>query len=139
FWAYNLHLNWEVFMRNIALTLMYDGTAYHGWQVPKRDVTMAETLVKTLAQVMVLSIKCTGAERTDADFHAEVYVATFRTTSTILCDRIPLAVNSRLPGDIVVTKATEVPDDFNAIGSCLRKEYTYRIYNSRIRNAFLVN
>ena len=126
-------------MRNIALTLMYDGTAYHGWQVQKRDVTVAETLEKALAQVMGHSIKCTGAGRTDAGVHAEVYVANFRTTSTIPCDRIPLAVNSRLPGEIVVTKATEVPDDFNAIGSCLRKEYTYRIYNSRIRNAFLVN
>ena len=126
-------------MRNIALTLMYDGTAYHGWQVQKRDVTVAETLEKALSQVMSHSIKCTGAGRTDAGVHAEVYVANFRTTSTIPCDRIPLAVNSRLPGDIVVTKATEVPDDFNAIGSCLRKEYTYRIYNSRIRNAFLVN
>ena len=66
-------------------------------------------------------------------------MANFRTTSTIPCDRIPLAVNSRLPGDIVVTKATAVPEDFNAIGSCLKKEYTYRIYNSRIRNAFLVD
>ena len=106
-------------MRNIALTLMYDGTAYHGWQVQKRDVTVAETLEKALSQVMGHSIKCTGAGRTDAGVHAEVYVANFRTTSTIPCDRIPLAVNSRLPGDIVVTKATEVPDDFNAIGSCL--------------------
>ena len=97
---------------------MYDGTAYHGWQVQKRDVTVAETLEKALSQVMGHSIKCTGAGRTDAGVHAEVYVANFRTTSTIPCDRIPLAVNSRLPGDIVVTKATEVPDDFNAIGSC---------------------
>ena len=96
-------------MRNIALTLMYDGTAYHGWQVQKRDVTVAETLEKALAQVMGHSIKCTGAGRTDAGVHAEVYVANFRTTSTIPCDRIPLAVNSRLPGDIVVTKATKCP------------------------------
>ena len=48
-------------------------------------------------------------------------------------------MNTRLPDDIVVVKATEVPDEFNAIGSCLKKEYTYRIYNSRIRNAFYVN
>ena len=51
----------------------------------------------------------------------------------------PLAVNTRLPDDIVVTRATEVRGDFNAIGSCLKKEYTYRIYNSRIRNAFFVD
>lgn len=126
-------------MRNIALTLMYDGTAYHGWQVQKRDVTVAETLEKALAHVVGHPVKCTGAGRTDAGVHAERYVANFRTTSSIPCDRIPLAVNTRLPGDIVVTKATQVPEDFNAIGSCQRKEYTYRIYNSRIRNAFLVN
>lgn len=118
---------------------MYDGTAYHGWQVQKRDVTVAETLEKALAHVVGHPVKCTGAGRTDAGVHAERYVANFRTTSSIPCDRIPLAVNTRLPGDIVVTKATQVPEDFNAIGSCQRKEYTYRIYNSRIRNAFLVN
>ena len=126
-------------MRNIALTLMYDGTNYHGWQVQKRDVTVAETLEKALALVVCHPVKCTGAGRTDAGVHAETYVANFRTTSTIPCDRLPLAVNTRLPGDIVVVKATEVPEDFNAIGSCIQKEYTYRIYNSRIRNAFLVN
>ena len=48
-------------------------------------------------------------------------------------------MNTRLPDDIVAVKATEVPEHFNAIGSCLRKEYTYRIYNSRLGNAFYVN
>ena len=52
--------------RNIALTLMYDGTAYHGWQVQKRDVTVAETLEKALAQVVGHPVKCTGAGRTEA-------------------------------------------------------------------------
>ena len=126
-------------MRNIALRLMYVGTAYHGWQVQKNAETVAETLEKSLASVVGHPVKCTGAGRTDAGVHAEVYVANFRTTSRIPCDRIPLAVNTRLPDDIVVVKATEVPDEFNAIGSCLKKEYTYRIYNSRIRNAFYVN
>ena len=126
-------------MRNIALRLMYVGTAYHGWQVQKNAETVAETLEKSLASVVGHPVKCTGAGRTDAGVHAEVYVANFRTTSRIPCDRIPLAVNTRLPDDIVVVKATEVPDEFNAIGSCLKKEYTYRIYNSRLGNAFYVN
>ena len=125
--------------RNIALKLMYNGTAYHGWQVQKNAVTVAETLEKALSTVVCHPVKCTGAGRTDAGVHAETYIANFRTTSSIPCDRIPLAVNTRLPRDIVVVKATQVPDSFNAIGSCLRKEYTYRIYNSRIRNAFFVN
>ena len=53
--------------------------------------------------------------------------------------RLCIEANTRLPRDIVVVKATQVPDSFNAIGSCLKKEYTYRIYNSHIRNAFYVN
>ena len=118
---------------------MYVGTTYHGWQVQKNAVSVAETLEKALATVVCHPVKCTGAGRTDAGVHAEVYIANFRTTSRIPCDRIPLAVNTRLPDDIVVVKATEVPDDFNAIGSCLKKEYTYRIYNSRLGNAFYVN
>lgn len=118
---------------------MYVGTAYHGWQVQKNDITVAETLEKALSTVVCHPVKAVGAGRTDAGVHAETYIANFHTTSSIPCDRIPLAVNTRLPEDIVVVKATEVPDDFNAIGSCLKKEYTYRIYNSRIRNAFHVN
>ena len=66
-------------------------------------------------------------------------MANFRTTSGIPVERLPLAVNTRLPDDIVVSKATVVSDAFNAIGSCLKKEYTYRIYNSRIRDPFYVN
>ena len=126
-------------MRNIALRLMYVGTAYHGWQVQKNAVSVAATLEKALASVVGHPVKCTGAGRTDAGVHAETYVANFRTTSRIPCDRLPLAVNTRLPDDIVVVRATQVPDSFNAIGSCLKKEYTYRIYNSRLGNAFYVN
>lgn len=126
-------------MRNIALKLMYNGTAYHGWQVQKNAVSVAETLEKALSTVVCHPVKCTGAGRTDAGVHAEVYIANFHTRSSIPTDRIPLAVNTRLPDDIVVVKATEVPEHFNAIGSCLRKEYTYRIYNSRLGNAFYVN
>ena len=118
---------------------MYVGTAYHGWQVQKNAVSVAETLERSLALVVGHPVKCTGAGRTDAGVHAETYVANFRTSSRIPCDRLPLAVNTRLPDDIVVVEAVQVPEDFNAIGSCLRKEYTYRIYNSRIRNAFYVD
>lgn len=126
-------------MRNIALQLMYVGTAYHGWQVQKTVTTVAETLEKALSTVVCHPVKCTGAGRTDAGVHAETYIANFRTTSSIPCDRVPLAVNTRLPEDIVVVRAQDVPEEFNAIGSCIKKEYTYRIYNSRIRNAFFVD
>ena len=108
--------------RNIALRLSYTGTAYHGWQVQKNAVSVAETLEKALASVVCHPVRATGAGRTDAGVHAQVYVANFRTTSGIPVERLPLAVNTRLPDDISVFKATVVPDGFNAIGSCRKKE-----------------
>ena len=126
-------------MRNIALKLKYMGTNYHGWQVQKTHASVAETLERALASVVCHPVKVVGAGRTDAGVHALCYVANFHTTSSIPCERLPLAVNTRLPQDIVVFKATEVSEAFNAIGSCEKKEYTYRIYKSRIRDPFYVN
>lgn len=126
-------------MRNIALKLMYVGTAYHGWQVQKNALTVQEVLENALAKVVKHPVRCVGAGRTDAGVHAEVYVANFRTSCAIPTERLPLAVNARLPADIVVMGAREVSPDFNAIAACRKKEYTYRIYNSRIRNAFFVD
>ena len=126
-------------MRNIALKLMYNGAAYHGWQVQKNAVSVAETLLRALKMVCGDAVKLTGCGRTDAGVHAERYVANFHTASRIPVERLPFAVNTHTPEDIVVRAAYDVPEDFNAIGSCLKKEYTYRVYNSRIKNPFYVN
>ncbi len=126
-------------MRNIALFLTYVGTAYHGWQVQKNNITVGETLEKACARVVGHRVHVTGCGRTDAGVHALRYVANFRTESSIPVDRIPYALNTHLPQDIVITDAREMPDSFNAIGSCVKKEYTYLIYNSRIRDPFYVN
>lgn len=126
-------------MRNIALFLTYLGTAYHGWQVQKNDITVGETMEKAAAAVVGHPVKMTGCGRTDAGVHAKRYVANFHTNSRIPVERLPYALNTHLPENIVVTGAMEVHDGFNAIGSCVRKEYTYLIYNSRIRDPFYVN
>ena len=118
---------------------MYNGTAYHGWQVQKNAVSVAETLQRALVMVCGDAVRLTGCGRTDAGVHAEHYIANFHTDSRIPIDRLPFAVNTHTPEDIVVKEAYDMPDDFNAIGSCLKKEYTYRIYNSRIKNPFYVN
>ncbi|MGE4484916.1 MAG: tRNA pseudouridine(38-40) synthase TruA [Oscillospiraceae bacterium] len=123
-------------MRNIAMRLMYDGARYHGWQVQKTEITVAETLEKALSSVCAHPVKVTGCGRTDAGVHALCYCANFRTISRIPAERIPFAVNSRLPDDISVLCAIDAPEDFNAILSCIKKEYTYKIYNSRIRDPF---
>ena len=125
--------------RNIALKLSYDGSAYHGWQVQKTDVSVAETVERALSKVCGHKVKVTGCGRTDAGVHALNYCASFRTDCAIPIDRVPLAVNTRLPADIAVLDAVEAEADFNAIGSCVQKEYVYRIMNSRIRDPFLQN
>ena len=126
-------------MRNIALILTYVGTAYHGWQVQPKDISVGETMEKACARVVGHRVHMTGCGRTDAGVHAKCYVANFRTDSAIPVDRLPYALNTHLPNDIVVTGAREMPESFNAIGSCVKKEYTYLIYNSRIRDPFYVN
>ena len=126
-------------MRNIALRLSYDGTSYHGWQVQRSEVSVAETLETALTKICGHPVKTVGCGRTDAGVHALRYCANFRTESTIPIGRFPLAVNSRLPADIAVTDAVEAPEDFNAIGSCIKKEYIYKILNRNIRDPFLEN
>jgi len=126
-------------MRNIAVRLMYDGTKYHGWQVQKSEVTIAGTLEEALSRLCGHTVKVSGCGRTDAGVHAMLYCANFRTSSTIPADRLPFAANSLLPPDIVIQNAMYVDDDFDANLSCVKKEYTYKVYHSRIRDPFYAN
>lgn len=123
--------------RNIALRLRYDGSRYHGWQVQKNDITVAQTLDEALSRVCGHAVRTVGCGRTDAGVHALRYCANFKTDSRIPTERLPLAVNAQLPGDIAVCAAVEVEDGFNAISSCIKKEYIYKILNSNIRDPFL--
>ena len=94
-------------MRNIALKLMYNGTAYHGWQMQRTEASVQETLQRGLSMVCGERVRLTGVGRTDAGVHAERYVANFRTSSRIPIDRLPFAVNTHTPEDIVVREALE--------------------------------
>jgi len=122
--------------KNIAARLMFDGARYHGWQVQKSLQTVAGTLQEALSRLCGHPVTAHGCGRTDAGVHAERYCFNFRTSSTIPPDRLPLAVNSLLPPDIAVQSAIYVPDGFDSNLSCVKKEYTYRVYNSRIRDPF---
>ena len=123
--------------RNVILHLSYDGSAYHGWQTQKRDRTVQETLEQALSVICGHPVKTVGCGRTDAGVHALNYCANFHTDCRIPADRIPFAVNARLPHDIAVSEAFDGLQDFNAIGSCVKKEYIYRILNAPIRDPFL--
>ena len=124
-------------MRRLALRIKYRGTAYHGWQRQERDITVQETLEDALAITCQAPIRTVGCGRTDAGVHAWRYCVSFDADTKIPLDRLPLALNARLPDDIAVAAAVEAPADFNAILSCIKKEYTYQILNSRIRDPFL--
>ncbi|MBE6915135.1 MAG: tRNA pseudouridine(38-40) synthase TruA [Ruminococcaceae bacterium] len=126
-------------MRHIALLLSFDGTQYHGWQIQSNATTVQGTLCDALVQVAGVTAPPVGCGRTDAGVHAEYYVADFFTESKIPLDRFPVALNTVLPHDIVVHKACEVSDDFHAVHSCIRKEYTYRMYTAKTPNPFLHN
>ena len=126
-------------MKNIAVQLMFDGTAYHGWQKQKEEITISGTIEEALSKICNHPVRVHGCGRTDAGVHAERYCFNFKTSSKIPLERLPLAVNALLPHDIAVMSAVLVTDDFNANLSCIKKEYTYRIYNSRIRDPFFIN
>lgn len=123
-------------MRNIAMRLMFDGTRYHGWQVQKTETTVAGTLELALSRLYGRPVKISGCGRTDAGVHAERYCANFIAETDIPPERLPLAVNSLLPPDIAAQRAVYAPAGFDANLSCIKKEYSYRIFNSRIRDPF---
>lgn len=127
-------------MRNIAVKIAYDGTRYHGWQQQKDLPTVSQTLEAAIEKAFdIKGVRLLGCGRTDRGVHAERYVANFRAPLTVPADRLPLAVNARLPEDISVLAAKDVGEGFNSISSCVRKEYTYRIYVSRMPNPFMRN
>ena len=124
-------------MRNIALRLRYDGSAYHGWQRQAGLPTVQQTVEDAIAKILGTSVHVTGCGRTDAGVHALRYCANFKTDCAIPIDRVPLALNTHLPFDIAASDAVEAPEDFNAILSCEKKEYVYKIVNTRLRDPFL--
>ena len=122
---------------NIALRLSYLGTAYHGWQRQNNGVTVQQMLEEAVEKTCSVRTHVSGCGRTDAGVHAEGYVASVKMDCRIPMDRLPHALNARLPDDIVIHEANIVPDDFDARFSCISKEYTYRIHNSATRDPFL--
>jgi len=116
--------------RNIKLVIAYNGTAYHGWQRQAEGFdTVQQRLEEALARVVWHPVVVFGAGRTDAGVHAAGQVANFYTTDfAIPLSGLVAATNSRLPHDIAILSATEVPENFHASRSAVGKTYRYRIY-----------
>ncbi len=121
---------------NIRLTLQFDGTNYHGWQLQPGRPTIQGMLKDALHKITREDINPTGCGRTDAGVHAYEYTASFRTNASIPIDRIPFALNANLPEDIICTGAAEAPDDFSANSSASGKCYRYTIDNGIFPDVF---
>ena len=126
-------------MRNLLLTISFDGTAYHGWQVQENAVTVQQTLQDALERICSRRDNVVGCSRTDAGVHANMYCCNIRTESPIDCQKLVGALNALLPRDIAALDCREVDFDFHARYDCRSKEYIYKIWNSPNKNPFLYN
>ncbi|MDD6626976.1 MAG: tRNA pseudouridine(38-40) synthase TruA [Lachnospiraceae bacterium] len=115
-------------MKRVMLTVAYDGTAYHGWQIQPNGETIEGILNRCLSETLGEKIEVIGASRTDSGVHAMGNIAVFDTDSPIPADKISYALNQRLPEDIKIQKSEEVASDFHPRHCESRKSYEYRIY-----------
>lgn len=119
-------------MKRVKLTIAYDGTNYCGWQIQPNGITIEEVINKALQKLTGEAILVIGASRTDSGVHAMGNVAVFDTETTIPPERIAMALNQRLPEDIVIVKSEEVALDFHPRYCDCSKTYEYHIINTRI-------
>ena len=118
-------------MKRIKLTVAYDGTNYHGWQVQPNAVTIEGKLNEAISELTKETIQVIGASRTDAGVHALGNVAVFDTESRIPGEKFSYALNQRLPDDIVIQQSQEVDKDFHPRYCTCEKTYEYVILNRK--------
>jgi|YNPBryunderm2012_1023409.scaffolds.fasta_scaffold04169_7 tRNA pseudouridine38-40 synthase len=124
-------------MRNIKLTIAYDGSSFFGFQIQPNVPTIQGTLESVLTEITGENIEVIGAGRTDAGVHAINQVVNFKTNSRIPIEKLLIAVNSLLPDSIVVKEAEEVPLDFHARFSAKSRSYIYLVYSAPFPSPFL--
>lgn len=116
-------------MKNIKLTIEYDGSNYAGWQRQNNHLTIQECVENAIEKIVKEKVSITGSSRTDAGVHAKGMVANFKTDSSVPPERFREAINTKLPDDIAIIKSEEVPLDFHARYSSKGKTYCYTIIN----------
>ena len=114
--------------KRVRITVAYDGTNYHGWQLQDNGITIEEELNRCLTELLGEEIKVIGASRTDSGVNALGNVAVFDTVNRMPAKKISYALNQRLPEDIRIQKSEEVLPDWHPRHCESRKTYEYRIY-----------
>lgn len=123
-------------LKNIKLTMQFDGTRYHGWQIQKNGVTIQEVMEKSVSAIVGEYTHVRGCGRTDAGVHAKGFVCNFKADTNIPGDRIKYAINSKLPDDIICVESKEVSEEFHSKSSCIKKTYSYYICDGEFPNIF---
>jgi tRNA pseudouridine38-40 synthase len=123
-------------MRNLKLTLAYDGTEFHGWQIQPNLPTVQGTLQSALEKLFNHSVTVTGSGRTDAGVHAQGQVANVETIRSIDTDATLRGLNALLPSTIRVWQVEEVASDFHSRHSASSKTYEYHIWRQHIVSPF---
>jgi tRNA pseudouridine38-40 synthase len=119
-------------MRYIKLTIAYDGTDFHGWQMQSGKPTVQGEIVSVLRRLTQENIALHATGRTDAGVHALGQVASFRTQSGLSAQEFQRALNAILPPTIRIVAAEETGPDFSARWSARGKIYRYRLYRGRV-------
>jgi len=119
-------------MRRIRITVSYDGTCYHGWQIQPGLLTVQGAIQEVLARIEGAPVHVTGSGRTDAGAHALAQVAAFDLNNPIPCDNLRRAMNRVLPRDIRVVGAGEATRDFHPRYHSIAKTYEYRIWRPEV-------
>ncbi|GAA3411897.1 tRNA pseudouridine(38-40) synthase TruA [Paenibacillus hodogayensis] len=123
-------------MRNLIMTVSYDGTAYSGFQSQPDGNTIQDRIEAAIEHLTGEKIIITSSGRTDAGVHARAQLFNFHTASSIPLERWALALNSRLPPDIRILEARMADPDFHARRWAKRKTYRYTINCNRIPDVF---
>lgn len=124
-------------MKNIKLTIEYDGKRYLGWQrLGDSDKTIQGKIESVLHQMTGEEIEIIGSGRTDAGTHARGQVANFKSETSLSPDKILSFLNHQLPQDIVIKQVEIVPERFHARYNAKGKQYSYYIWNDAIPSAF---
>lgn len=121
----------------ILLGIAYKGTAYCGWQRQKNGLSVQEVLMRAWHTIADEAVTFHGSGRTDAGVHALCQCAHFDTACAIPADKIPFAFNTKLPQDVRVLWAKQVPDTFHARFDVVRKTYVYKLYYGPHADPFL--
>jgi len=119
-------------MRYVKLTIAYDGTDFHGWQIQANKPTIQGEIVNVLRRITQENVQLHGAGRTDAGVHALGQVGSFRTQSALSAGEFQRALNALLPSAIRIAAAEEVGPDFHARWSARGKIYRYRLYRGKV-------